>query len=120
MFILPIIGMINYVQEQQVKQQRVTPIVSKQEVKTNLRDLLCRRNQIILRKKKTCFRCKSTGYLIANCPIKSTGNNGRTTYGSKSVKVNHCTVADYCDNDTSAPSGDFDNHTMCAAPIERA
>jgi len=71
-----------------------------------------------VKKEKTCFRCKSTSHLIANCPVKSPGDNNRPSYTNKSAKVNRCAVTDYYENDTSAPRGDANNHESAVPYVE--
>jgi len=73
-----------------------------------------------VKKEKTCFRSKSTSHLIANCPVKSPGDNNCQSYTNKSAKVNRCAVTDYCENDTSAPSGDANNHVSATPNVECA
>jgi len=67
-----------------------------------------------VKKEKTCFRCNSTSHLIANCPVKSPGDKNRQSYTNKSAKVHRC------ENDTSAPSGDANNHVSAAPKVECA
>jgi hypothetical protein len=70
------------------------------------------------RKEKSCFRCKSTTHLIAECPMRSGNSNSRSvsrTYTNTNARVNSCMTASYNESETSVPSGDMKSNSCASA-----
>jgi hypothetical protein len=70
------------------------------------------------RKEKSCFRCKSTTHLIADCPMRSGNTNSRSaprTFTNTNARVNSCTTSRDNESETTAPSGDMKRNSCASA-----